>query len=213
MEQNLQSNMKKTTNKENLSIIRQSFANAVFTHKAQEVAAEFKEKKIFYIKILNIILVSLVLFLILLQSFYSNIIFLYFISSVIAIIEIIFLITQLTFGLDKQMLIHKNSALKYMGLRDCYRSLIADIMEGNITTKNLKEKRDSLQHEYQIISELAPQTGPQEYKETQKRLNKKGIAQGEEFTWSDEEIDHFLPEDLRLNINTNNTNNSVCSTK
>lgn len=55
-----------------------------------------------------------------------------------------------------------------------------------------------LQREYQIISDLAPQTGPKEKTEAQKRLNKRGEVQGEEFTWSDDEIDWFLPENLRL---------------
>ena len=96
------------------------------------------------------------------------------------------------------MAMHKGSALKYMELRDCYRSLIADIMNGNIATETILSRRDMLQHEYQVISDLSPQTGNKEYIEAQIRLNKRGAIQGEEFTWSDEEIDHFLPETLRL---------------
>lgn len=182
----------------NLSIIRQSFANTVFTHKVQEVAAENKEKKVTTTKITNIVLVALVLVLLVLQSLYpSNTIFSY-IGSGVAIGEILFLIVQLSFGFEQQMVLHKNSALRYMQLRDKYRSLIVDIMNERATQEELIPRRDLLQSEYQVISDLSPQTGMLEYKEAQRRLNKAGVVESEQFTWSDEEIDRFLPESLRI---------------
>lgn len=182
----------------NLSIVRQAFANTVFTHKVQEVAAEFQQKNTLYVKITNIILVSFVLLFIFLQPLYPQQIWFSYIGVGVTIAEIIFLIIQLTFSFEQQMIMHKSSAIKYMGLRDCYRSLIADIMNETIINETILSKRDLLQHEYQVISDLSPQTGNKEYTEAQKRLNKKGAVQGEEFTWSDEEIDRFLPELLRL---------------
>lgn len=183
----------------NLSIIRQTFANTVFTHKVQEVAAENKEKKGNCIKIFNIILTSLVLIFLVLQLIFSDKFFLTYISAGITIGEIIFLIVQLSFDFDKQMIFHKNSALKYMQLRDKYRSLIVDIMNDTISEQSLISKRDLLQSEYQVISDLSPQTGGNEYEEAQKRLNMRGVVKSEQFTWSDEEVDRFLPEELRLN--------------
>jgi hypothetical protein len=59
-------------------------------------------------------------------------------------------------------------------------------------------RRDALQSEYQIICDLSPQTSPEDYREAQKKLNKRGVVDGEELTWSDEEIDRFLPKELRL---------------
>lgn len=184
--------------KKNLSIVRQTFANTVFTHKIQEVATEFSADKAFNVKIGNIIIVSLILIVLFLQYLYPTQLFFSYIATGISVAEIIFLVIQLTFSFEQKGIMHKNSALKYMGLRDQYRSLIVDIMNDKITTETIQKKRDHLQHEYQVISDLAPQTGPKEYTEAQKRLNKRGAIQGEEFTWSDEEIDHFLPENLRL---------------
>jgi hypothetical protein len=185
-------------NKENLSIIRQSFASAVFTHKVQEVAAENREKNVFVIKAVNIILVSIVLILLIIQTAKPEVLLLSYIGAGITVAEVIFLIIQLTFSFEQRVVMHKNSALKYMGLRDVYRSLIADVMSGSVSSDQIISRRDLLQREYQIISDLAPQTGSKEYKEAQKRLNKRGEVQGEEFTWSDDEIDWFLPENLRL---------------
>ena len=181
-----------------LSIVRQSFANTVFTHKVQEVAAENQEKSVLVIKIINIILVSIVLILLIIQATNpSNLLFSY-IGAGITVAEVIFLIIQLSFSFERKVIMHKNSALKYMSLRDAYRALITDIMNASTPTNEVVARRDLLQREYQIVSDLAPQTGGKEYTEAQKRLNKRGSVQGEEFTWSDEEIDLFLPESLRL---------------
>lgn len=182
----------------NLSIIRQSFASTVFTHKVQEVASENQEKNVFIIKIINIILVSIVLILLIIQAANPNNLIFSFIGAGITAAEIIFLIIQLSFNFEQKVIMHKNSALKYMGLRDAYRSLITDVMNEAIQTSEIVSRRDLLQREYQIISDLAPQTGNKEYAEAQKRLNKRGVVSGEDFTWSDEEIDWFLPENLRL---------------
>lgn len=182
----------------NLSIIRQSFANTVFTHKVQEVAAENQEKYVLIVKITNIVLVSIVLILLLVQAANpKNLIFSY-IGAGITVAEIIFLIIQLSFNFEQKVIMHKNAALKYMGLRDAYRSLVTDVMNKSISSNEIISRRDLFQREYQIISALAPQTGSKDYTEAQKRLNKRGAVAGEEFTWSDEEIDWFLPENLRL---------------
>jgi len=194
----LDQNFKNTMNIQNLSIIRQSFASTVFTHKVQEVAVERQERNVLNIKVVNIVIVSIVLILLLIQvSNPENLLFAY-IGAGITVAEVIFLIIQLTFSFEQRVVMHKNSALKYMGLRDAYRSLIVDVMKESISNEQITFRRDLLQREYQIISDLAPQTGPYEYAEAQKRLNKRGSVEGEEFTWSDEEIDWFLPENLRL---------------
>lgn len=181
----------------NLSIVRQSFANTVFTHKVQEVAAEFQGKKAFKVKIGNIALVSLVLITLILSVSNVNPIFGY-IGIILSIVEIIFLIIQLSFNFEDKAIHHKNSALKYLGLRNAYTSLITDIMNKSISTKEIVNKRDNLLREYQVLCDLAPQTGREEYEEAQKRLNGRGVVEGEDFTWSDEEIDRFLPKELRL---------------
>lgn len=182
----------------NLSIVRQTFANTVFTHNVQEVASEFQSKKANHIRMVNIILVSIVLILLVLQTIFIETIILTYIGAGVSAGEIIFLIVQLSFNYEQRAILHKNSALKFMGLRDNYRSLITDIMNESVDTSELIKRRDTLQHQYQVISDLSPQTGSKEYTEAQKRLNKRGAVSGEEFTWSDKEIDWFLPENLRI---------------
>lgn len=182
----------------NLSTIRQTFANTVFTHQVQEAATQNQEGKAYIVKWINLVFVVLVLFLLVLQaSNPENLIYSYF-GILLSVFEISFMIFQLNFRFENRMMLHKNSALKFMGLRDNYRNLIADVMGSKIKIEDIRIRRDALQKEYQTICEFAPQTGISEYQKAQKNLNKRGVVEGENFTWSDEEIDHFLPEKLRL---------------
>ena len=110
------------------------------------------------------------------------------------------LLFQLLFkdDLASQMYSHKNAADKYKAIRDEYMSLIEELMSENISEEVLRSKKESLIMRYTSIGENAPQTTGDDYKETQKAL---GIAENsdEEFTWSNSEIDRFLPQELRLN--------------
>lgn len=182
----------------NLAIVRQSFAQTVFTHQVQEIAAADKRKKVFYVKLLNVLFVAIVLVLLVLQIKDSTNLIYSYLGAGITIAEVVFLIVQLTFDFENQSLLHKNAALKYMGLRDRYRLLITDIMNETGPKRELIARRNSLQEEYQSISDLSPATGSKEFGAAQSALNKKGIVKGEQFTWSDKEIDHFLPEPLRI---------------
>lgn len=188
----------------NLSIVRQSFAQAVFTHKVQEVAAENTGKWVLGVKIANIVIVSFALVMLILQTANPSSLIFSYLGSGIAVGEIIFLIVQLTFNFEQVTLSHKNLALKYMQLRDKYRALIADIMNEQISFETITARRDSLQAEYQVISDLAPQTEIKEYIEAQKRLHTANNSGGEHYTWADAEIDQFLPENLRFGTSKGN---------
>lgn len=183
----------------NLSIIRQSFANTVFTHKVHEMAAERYGRSAFFIKLGNIVIVSLTMLFLVLGAQVDNKIFSY-IATGLTIAEIIFLIIQLNFDYDDQASQHKNSALKYMKLRDLYRNLITDVMNSEIAETGIRSRRDDLQDQYQTISDLAPLTNNTDYQNAQRKLNNR-VVDGEEFTWSDDEIDRFLPEELRIKQN------------
>lgn len=183
--------------KKNLSIVRQFFANTVFTHKTQEVAAEFQDKNASKVKRANLALTFAVFIAFILQLSYQSP-FISVLGIILSAIEFMFLIFQLSFKFEEKVTIHKNSALKYLGLRNAYTSLIADIMNADISPDEIRSRRDGLLREYQVLCDLAPQTGRTDYEETQKRLNKRGVVEGEDFTWSDEEIDRFLPKELRL---------------
>ena len=182
-------------NNKNLWIIRQQFAQCVFNHKIYEVATERFEKYSLYINIWNIIMVWLTLIFLVIQNFtkeefYSNI------ASWITVAEIIYLIIQLQFNFWEKIRSYKTTALQYLWLRDNYKNFISDIVNNNIEEKEFIFKKDNLQSKYQIINELSLQTNRNDYMETQRRL-KTNWNNDEDFTWDDNEINKFLPQELK----------------
>ena len=179
----------------NLGVIKQQFAQCVFNHKIFEVATERFEKYLFRMNIWNIVLVSFTLIFLVIQIktrdiFYSNI------AIWITIAEVIYLIIQLQFNFSDKVRNYKNTALGYLWLRDKYKNFISDIVNQNLSKNQFILIRDTLQSEYQIINKLSFQTNRDDYTETQRRL-KTSWNNDEDFTWSDREINKFLPKELR----------------
>jgi len=91
---------------------------------------------------------------------------------------------------------HKTQAENYKSLRDQYMSLIEEIMSKSSSESKLRAKHKELQSMYCKIGKSSPATTPKDYTNAQSAL---GIGKNsdEEFTWSDSEIDRFLPVNLR----------------
>jgi len=93
---------------------------------------------------------------------------------------------------------HRKIAEEYKIIRDQYMSLIEEVISNAFDDDTLRLKSNELQKQYGSIGKYAPRTTASDYKKTQIGL---GIGEdtGEEFTWSNEEINKFLPLELRLN--------------
>lgn len=94
---------------------------------------------------------------------------------------------------------HKNIAEEYKYLRDRYMLLIEEIMSDGSDEKTLRSKGEEFQKSYSSIGKYAPSTTYDDYQVAQNNLGL-GNNTDEEFTWSDEEIDRFLPSSLRISV-------------
>lgn len=191
----------------NLSVIRQSFGNVVYTHKIHEISAEAESRKSLIIKLSNIGLVAAILIIIIFQISNPKDILWSYIGVGLTISEVIFLIIQLSFNFADKSSQHKKTALSLLNIREKYIGLMADIINDNLDISEISKQRDGLQNKLEIIYNFAPQTTTAAFKEAQYRLNPKGTVEGEDFTFTDEEIDRFVPERIRIsNIKTPTSN-------
>lgn len=87
---------------------------------------------------------------------------------------------------------HRETAANLWNVRENYLSLLTDLKDEGFSIDQAKERRDDLQSELHGIYSGAPHTNSKAYKEAQDRLQNK-----EDLTFSDEEIDAFLPADLK----------------
>lgn len=181
--------------KNNLALVRQSFASTALSHKVHEMAVVRKERKSKLFKILNIFLVSCVLVLLVLQA-NTNKSHVYSIAAAgLTALEMVLLITSLAFNVEGEIVAHKNSALKYMSLRERYKVLIGDIISERISAKAATSVRNEYLREYQNISDLAVQTDENDYS---KAMSKLKIVEDDKNVWSDKQIDNLLPKELRV---------------
>lgn len=178
----------------NLAIVRQSFANAALGHKIQEVAADRKDAIVKKLKWFELVLVGAVLVLFIVQAQIPDNLLFSYIGAGLTVAEILLLLIKQTFHFDDDVVAHKNAASKYLGLRDRYRLLVSDSIDTTIEQKELQRRRDALLHEYQLIIDLSLPTTGKDYDEAMKRMK---LEQDGENVWSDNQIDHLLPKELR----------------
>ena len=172
-----------------LSTIKQIYASVVWTHKTQEKEAEIYRDVFNNLEIINIVLIAIT----------STGIIYYFIDNnrIVGIIACIISFCALCITLFKKFFDplrlfneHKNAANLLLGFRDKLLILISEICIGDNLdeiSKKLKKINDDLHILYCDI----PSTGHKALKMAEKSL-KNG-----EYTFSEEEINRFLPPYLR----------------
>lgn len=183
--------------KKTLAVVRFQFAQTVFNHKIQEIAAARKDKYAKGFIWFQLALTITVIIVLAVQAAGAKNTVINVIGIVAGALELIFLIIDLTFGFHRQVADHKAYALKYLDLRSKYMALIADIMSSPTRLPENMARRDALNDAYQMLTD-APRTTEKDFIDTQKALNTAGAGGSGQFTWSDEEIDQFLPAELHL---------------
>jgi SMODS and SLOG-associating 2TM effector domain family 4 len=87
---------------------------------------------------------------------------------------------------------HRKAAADLWLVRENFCSLLVDVAMREKPLEQLQRHRDELIQELHAIYNSAPSTNAKAYKEAQKALKK-----NEDMTFSDAEIDAFLPKELK----------------
>lgn len=92
---------------------------------------------------------------------------------------------------------HKKTASELWDIRESYLSILSDLHDGNLDIVTSRGKRDELQSRLASIYATAPRTNSKAY-----GIASDGLKTQGEMTFSDEEIDKFLPATLRRAAST-----------
>jgi hypothetical protein len=188
----------------NLQIIREEFGRVVYSHKTYEKDSELQEKSATCIKWFNLIILSLGS-IGLGSNLFTDSKCALIIGSALTFLGLVLAIFQMSFNPEEKAYKYKQTAHQLWQVREKYICLIADIMNQKILEKEIKTKRDQMICDLDLIYKNALSTTNKAYKIAQKALK-----EDEEFTFSDDEINKFLPKDLWLNredLTTNENNN------
>ncbi len=87
---------------------------------------------------------------------------------------------------------HRQAGAELWIVREKYLSLLTDIRTGDVSLESIRARRDALLDELHAVYVGAPSTNFKAYSRAQESLKKL-----EDMTFSDEEIDAFLPRELK----------------
>ncbi len=112
------------------------------------------------------------------------------IGSILSTLTLAFVIFQLSFDPAKESERHRVAAKELWYVREEYIHLLADI-KADPGAVDIPKRRDELTEELKRIYSVAPDTSSAAYRQAQTALK---IS--EDMTFSNEEIDRFLPDSL-----------------
>lgn len=171
--------------------IRECFGRVIYTHKTHSKMADRAAGKLKWLKLMQIGLSSLT------ASGAISIVFSDQFGLKIATAGVSLATVGLTAymkGFDPGAVAqkHRDTAADIWPIRESYLSLLTDLVGGSEPFAAIRERRDALQTSLGAIYRGAPHTDGKAYGEAQTALQK-----NEEYTFSDSEVDMFLPTALR----------------
>lgn len=171
--------------------IRECYGRIIYTHKTHLKNADICEGTLRKFKIFQIVIAVVTASSSLLSLFFPPI----WIKATTAVGALLTLVVSgYMKGFDPGGTAqkHHDTASRLWPVRESYLSLLTDLRMGTISPTDAIKKRDELQEKLAALYRSAPQTSPEAY-----ALAQTGLKDNEEYTFSDAEVDQFLPESLR----------------
>ena len=171
--------------------LRECFGRVVYTHKTHEKAADILLTRLSRVKLLQIILSALTT-----AGFIAAIFGAGKVGAILGVVvsSVLLVLNAYTKDYDLGELAqkHRQAGADLWIIREKYLSLITDLRMGERPIESLQKERDSLLNDLHSIYSGSPSTTYKAYKKAQEALK-----QFEDMTFSDEEIDAFLPKALK----------------
>lgn len=173
------------------SQLRENYGKIVYSHKTQEKCADLLTTRNNQIKNGQIILSALITTGLLVRVFKGEE-WALLLSTILSAIQFGLTSFLREYNLGETIQKHATAALELLDVREQYLSLLTDVKAKLITPEEIIIKRQDLQESLSKTYKGSPRTFSKAYSLAQKALQK-----NEELTFSDEEIDNFLPKPLR----------------
>lgn len=171
--------------------LRECYGRVVYSHKTHEKCADILLTRLSRIKMWQIVLSALTA-----GGFISTFLGAGEVGAAIGVVisTMLLVLNAYTKNYDLGELAqkHKQAAIEIWLIREHYLSLLTDLALKSKSTEAIQAKRDSLLDDLHSVYAGSPSTTYEAYSKAQDALQTK-----EDMTFSDEEIDAFLPNELR----------------
>lgn len=174
--------------------LRESYGRTVYSHKTHEKCADLLLSRYAKIKLAQIILSALTT-----AGFVGAVFGEGHAAELLGLIVSLGLLVLNAYTKDNDLgelaQKHRQTALELWLIRESYLSLLVDVSMTQKPIEALQSKRDELVEKLHTVYAGAPSTTDAAYKKAQEALQKK-----EDLTFSDAEIDAFLPKELKRSL-------------
>jgi hypothetical protein len=171
--------------------LRECYGRAVYSHKTHEKCADILLTRLGRIKLLQIVLSAITT-----GSFLTTIVGSGKEAAVIGVVVSTALLVlnayAKNYDLGELAQKHRQAANDIWLIREQYLSLLTDLAENSNSNEDVRAERDRLVVALHAVYAGSPSTTYAAYRRAQESLK-----HNEEMTFSDEEIDAFLPKQLR----------------
>jgi hypothetical protein len=174
-----------------LDHLRLTFGHIVYRHKAHTSIAHSRSRLSRWLRSVEAMLAAAILFTALGVAFERGMAYA-IACAVLAGIALMLIVVHLALDLDRTAQAHAACASKLWQMREHYRALMSDLVDGSISLDTARSRRDALIGELHAIYENAPPADAQAY-----QVAAKAILTSEDALLPDEEIDRFLPKSLQ----------------
>lgn len=178
--------------------LRECYGRVVYTHKTHEKCADILLARHKQIKFWQIVLSAFItggIISTLTEAVPSDCtIYVTWLNAVLSTILLVLNSYTKDYDLGEIAQKHRQAAADIWFVRERYLSLLTDLRTGIQSFNELLKSRDALLAELHTTYQGAPSTDYKAYKQAQKALKEM-----EDMTFSDAEIDAFLPKALRQN--------------
>lgn len=177
-----------------LGQIRELYGRLVYSHKTHEKCADIITSRNNFYKTLQLLLAAVTTTSLLARVFTENDLALKF-AILMSTVQFGVSSFLKEYDLGKLAQRHTEAAIDLLTIRESYLSLIAEIVNKQVTYQDAIVLRDKLIKETAVVYRSAPRTFSKGYQAASKSLKEM-----EDFTFSDQEIDKFLPTTLRKRL-------------
>lgn len=171
--------------------LRECYGRVVYTHKTHEECADILLARFSTIKVAQIVLSVLTTGGFIATFFGSG-----DVGAAIGVVLSTMLLCLNAYTKDYDLgelaQKHKQAANEIWLIREQYLSLLADLAMGQKPLETIQTERDRLLNALHSVYGGSPSTTPAAYRKAQEALKRE-----EDMTFSDEEIDAFLPKELK----------------
>lgn len=175
-------------------VVRQTFATVVWSHKIQEKQADIEANIYHWMEVANIFCASLTSAGVI-SSIFTDKVWLKIITALISFVTVFCGAYFKSFKVQDTIAKHRATAHKLVAIRNKLVALLADIRLQNGNAAILSDTHKALMNELHVVYAEAPATTDSAVKKASEALIDK-----QDYTFSDEEIDRFLPAQLRKEV-------------